>query len=175
LRDYWIDGYELIFPSKNTSIENVFTAAFGGPIRRERIYKYNESGTYGTSTGEWEPEVGDFYNPDSYLDDGEPEEFNQVYQKHIIGHGVHDVTDIPYCHLEKAEHLEHKITEKGLAFVLKHGHDNIYIANGYQVYGIFLFAAEPKKIRNCLGSFGRGACALLTDCPKSILLVAEDD
>jgi len=173
LADAWKRGYRLVKPDGKTSIERVFTLAFGGPARLDFDSK----------------EIPPWAKKENFtLDEDEPEsygkfrkkagahtEWNKVFQKHLISDGTYDVTDIPFFYIEDAETLDDIITNDGLEFVKKYGTENIYIANGYQVNGIFLFAGEPRAYIKTIGSFGRGACALFTDCPKSILIVAQDD
>jgi hypothetical protein len=173
LKYAWKEGFEIVKPNGKTSIERVLTSAFGGPPRRDDIE---------------ELPFGDWVKPENYLlledepdwhfepkKKGESSEYNHVFQSHLISDGAYDVTDIPFFHIKRAEGLDDKITDEGLAFVKEHGAENIFVANGYQVLGIFLFAGKPKPYNDVIGNYGRGACAIMQNCPKSILIVAEDD
>ena len=97
-----------------------------------------------------------------------------VFQELLISDGAYDVTYLPFVYLKQKYNLYDKIGKDGLEFVMKHKPINIYIASGYDVPGIFLFAGKPKQI-DFKGTFGRGACAMFENCPKSILLVASSD
>ena len=184
LLNFWRRGFRLVVPDGGTNIEDIFTPAFGGPPERDRlesdyVWESRSNSKIGTAKGgpaNFEIPPGDWVKLDNYkVEYGNCR--NKVFADHIIPEGIYDVGEIPFFHIKNAEDMSWPITDEGFEFVKKYGATNIYIAIGYQVQGIFLFAGNPKKFanKNCLGSIGRGACAVLTNCPKSILIIAEDD
>ena len=55
--------------------------------------------------------------------------------------------------------------------------DRFWLASAYQTEYYILYAAEPPKfIGNRFGNgFNYGSTNMLTECPESILILAEDD
>jgi hypothetical protein len=183
--DEWIRGFDFQKPNKNTRLRDVLTPCYGGPIKLKGIYGPIKDGCR-QFTGEYEVPFGDWYKPENYkVKDGpgvakdkvgKVGEYNNIFQQHMINGGVYDVTDLPCLEIEDTDDLFSScVGEEGLEFIMKYHPDNIYVASGYQVLGAFLFAGKPKLFKNYAGSFGRGACAVFSDCPKSLLIVAEDD
>ncbi len=174
----WERGFHLASPNEETPIELLFEITFGGPLRLEEAKKQVNKDTY-KYLGKCEIPFGDWYNPKNYKDTECGSYINTVFEKHILKDGAYDVTDLPSYYLKNVESIESIdegwITKKGLDFFQKHGAENIYLAIAYQVEGVFLFSGKPKKIKNHKGYFGQGACALFENCPKSILIIAEDD
>lgn len=90
--------------------------------------------------------------------------------------GVYDVSDISYHYLKKAEYLSDQIDDEGVKFIERHGKENIWIAVAYQVYGIFLLNKKPEKFKgSIIGYHSRGSCAIFSNCPNNLLIIAEDD
>lgn len=168
---FWRNGFKIILQDETTTIENVFQIVFGGPIRRDTEFGYVKEERFKIPPGDW-------VRLENYVDeDGSPSEWNSVFQEHLLQDGVYDVTDLPYYHVPGAESLDAWITGEGLTFVEEHGRENIYIATGYQVSGVFLFAGKPKPVQEeqVKGTFARGACCIFENCPKSLLIIGEDD
>jgi len=153
------------------SIEDVLTPFFGGPVRFSMWSDQDKE--------EFErAKAMPFFKEENYKKPNFSSDlWNQVWQDHLTHDGVFDVSDLPCCEINSAEHLGDAISDAGLEFVKQHGPENIYIANGYQVPVIFLFAGKPKEIAedDIMGHFGRGACAIFDKCPKRVLIVAEND
>lgn len=191
----WETGYYYHSPSARTPIQDVLAPYFGGPLQRREIMKRCSAKeatrqVYVTGKVHYEKCVGyeeiplPFFKPENYVvredskysskKKGDASDHNWVFNDHILRDGVYDASGLPFVYLENAETMEGSITKEGLAFVKQHG-SNIYIAAGYQVEGIFLFAGKPKKWGGTIGEFGRGACAMFQDAPKSLLIIAEDD
>ena len=93
--------------------------------------------------------------------------------------GMYDVTGVTRVFLTYAE--AHNIDEVDVVrikeFVTKHGRENVWYAAPGETYGIYLFATKPTEFShdNARGSVGRGANLLVTECPKELLILAEND
>jgi hypothetical protein len=90
--------------------------------------------------------------------------------------GYYDVTDMEYIDLG-VDHLRRTATKEAEEFVERHSDKEVWAVSAYETYTVMLFAGKPRKI-NILAAgkpVGHGACTVLDNCPKSILLVAEND
>lgn len=82
--------------------------------------------------------------------------------------GIYDITNIPYVFIEDEQEA------KALKFIDKH--KEIWIAQPYDTMGMVLLAAEPKEIFTRTGTgFNYGSCNIITDCPRIIMILAEND
>ncbi len=98
------------------------------------------------------------------------ESFIGKHEKMIhIKDGVYDVTGIEF--LPAHENNSDKVIE------WLENKDKFWLANAYETDYHILFAEEPKKFegkRN--GSdFNCGSTNILIDCPKNVLILAEND
>lgn len=101
-------------------------------------------------------------------------------ENRLLKDGIYDVTDIDYLAFEKINWDEPEKLE-----AIKEVQDfirkwpNYIVAQAYQARTLFLFATGPenitKKTHKEGAGFNYGSCNLLTNCPKSILILAEDD
>lgn len=86
-----------------------------------------------------------------------------------IKDGVYDVTDIAFI----------AKTNKNFEEVVEwvNEREKIWIANAYDTDGHIFFEEEPTKFDGkWYGSgFNYGSTNILTDCPKSVLILAEND
>ena len=83
--------------------------------------------------------------------------------------GIYDVTDIDFI-IAESDKLEALIewTDK---------RDKFWFASAYQTEYFILYAEEPRKFKGTWygNGFNYGSTNVITDCPKSILILAEDD
>ena len=86
-----------------------------------------------------------------------------------IKDGVYDVTDIDFI-VNKGKNAEEVV-----AWVDER--EKVWIANAYDTDEYIFFEEEPAKFDGkWFGSgFNYGSTNVLTDCPKSILILAEND
>ena len=90
--------------------------------------------------------------------------------------GVYDVTDIPHLFLrEEATRMSAEATEEVKAFIAEHGAENVFIADPDEVVVVGLFARRPAEVKTWEGGFNHGTGALITNCPREILILAEND
>ncbi len=87
-----------------------------------------------------------------------------------LGDGIYDVTNIEVVDAE----TEDVIVE---AFIWKY--PKFWVASAYETDTILLVATLPNKITtkgNLLGSgFNYGSTSVIRNCPKDILILAEND
>ena len=90
--------------------------------------------------------------------------------------GVYDVTDIPRLLLhEEATRMSAEATEEVKAFIAEHGAENVIIAQPYAMEWLVLLARRPAEVKTWRGGFNNGTGALITNCPREILILAEND
>jgi hypothetical protein len=98
--------------------------------------------------------------------------WDEIPEKKILGDGIYDVTDISFYQLEEDDKKD-KLDEIKLYM---EQHPDFVIAHAYETYTTFILEYPPVKLHTCIGSgFNRGSTNIITDCPRSILLLAEDD
>ena len=98
------------------------------------------------------------------------ENFINEHEKMIHIHdGIYDVTDIKF--LPTNENNPDEIIE------WLHDKDKFWLANAYETDYYILFAEEPKKFEGKQNGsdFNHGSTNILMDCPKNILILAEND
>ena len=95
-------------------------------------------------------------------------------EKFFLGDGVYDATNTPYLFTSAYESREN-MNQEALDFVNLHGLDNVRVGSAYETYGIILFAGNPPKFKGMKGTVGRGACAVIENCPKTLVILAEND
>ena len=100
-------------------------------------------------------------------------EFVNFMVKHekveTVRDGVYDITDIDFVIGKKNDYdnivkwLENK--------------DKFWLANAYETDYYILFAEEPKKFNGKQKGegFNYGSTSMLLDCPKDVLILAEND
>ena len=83
--------------------------------------------------------------------------------------GVYDVTDINF--IVKTS----KNTDEVAAWVNER--EKVWIANAYETDEYIFLENEPKKFagKRYGSGFNHGSTNILTDCPKSVLILAEND
>ena len=90
--------------------------------------------------------------------------------EHELSDGIYDVTDIAYLDLHKATLEEIKEFTRE--------HDNFVYASAYEVDEVFLLAHGPEAIDTDKwdgSGFNYGSVNIINNCPKSILILAEND
>lgn len=92
----------------------------------------------------------------------------------LLKDGMWDITGIPYLFVEVQNRSE-ELPEGALMFVEKYGTSNIMVGCAYETWGMVLLAGKPKEYTGWDGSFGHGACAVLSGCPRDLLIIAEND
>lgn len=109
-----------------------------------------------------------------------------------IGDGIYDVTDIPFIDLggtsntlkerynyDKKEHVieihNEELEEKVKKFIEEN--PDWVLASAYATEYYILFAKQPPKFtgEHIGWGFNYGSTNLLIDCPRNILILAEDD
>ena len=99
----------------------------------------------------------------------------------VLEDGIYDVTDIERAYFPNVtpDYISEKDFADMKAFIDKHGDDKngVFFGAPYETIGVFLFAKKPKKIslENVTGGAGHGANVLVTDCPRELLILAEND
>jgi hypothetical protein len=90
--------------------------------------------------------------------------------------GIYDTTGIDFISIEETNISEKEITK----FIKKY--PNFCVASAYDTYTTLLLSKKPKELdnnwqtKNIIGSgFNYGSTNILTNCPKSILILAEND
>ena len=91
--------------------------------------------------------------------------------------GVWNITDIPCLRIDKATYMS--LDDQELAavqtFIAEHGLENIVIGAPYGTDATFLLASQPTEVETWEGCFNYGAAAIVTNCPREILILAEND
>ena len=87
-----------------------------------------------------------------------------------IKDGIYDVSDIDFI---RADELD----KQKDTFAWIKSHDKFWVGNAYATYTIFLFAEEPRKFEGDWdgSGFNYGSTNMINNCPKTILILAEDD
>ena len=100
-------------------------------------------------------------------------EFDDYVRKHPKGirvkDGIYDVSDIEFFLVDSKER------EVTVAWI--EAHDKFWIASAYETETIILLAGEPRKFEGTWdgSGFNYGSTNIIIDCPKSILILAEND
>lgn len=93
-----------------------------------------------------------------------------------IPDGVYDITGIPYLDIPDSRRYNSRTVKKIEEFNNKHS--PVYLAKPYQTYQIFLLGEKPKEIfsKNLVNpSYSHGAAGIIENCPKTVMILAEDD
>lgn len=100
--------------------------------------------------------------------------------------GIYDIGDVEYLVVDGEEQDE--ISSDAQKFM--NAHPDHVIGSAYQCYAIFILATPPTLLKslgygtsktdwgsnNHVGSgFNHGSANMLRNCPKNILILAEDD
>lgn len=95
----------------------------------------------------------------------------KLNEKNYIKDGIYNVSGIEFFVLEEDDDTG----EKSIEWVERH--TVFYIANAYETRTTILFAEKPLPFngKKLGGGFHYGSTNLLLDCPKSILILAEND
>lgn len=109
------------------------------------------------------------------------EDFLSANEDRMISDGIYDVTNIDFVQFDGDLRFgAYSKTEEGfdevLAFIEKYSNEFV-IACAYQSDQTFLLAQHPHEFKGTkVGSgFNHGSCNLITSCPESLLILAEDD
>jgi hypothetical protein len=91
--------------------------------------------------------------------------------------GVWDITDIPRLMIGAGIHdtLSPEEATKAQAFIELHGGINVAIGAAYSTGLTILLARTPKQVNTWEGQFNYGSNAIVTNCPKEIMILAEND
>jgi len=83
--------------------------------------------------------------------------------------GIYNVSDIEFLLVNSKD--------KEATVVWIEAHDKFWIANAYETETIILLAEEPRKFEGSWdgSGFNYGSTNIITDCPKSIMILAEND
>lgn len=101
-------------------------------------------------------------------------------ENRLLSDGIYDVTGIPILHFNDIEWYEpEKLEEQEGVKAFMEAHPNYVVAQAYETYTIYILAGRPesigKKVWKAGNSFNYGSGNLLTGCPDSILILAEND
>lgn len=95
----------------------------------------------------------------------------------VLRDGIYEVSDdIEVLELEgEAQELRAEDRTKALKFMARY--PDYYMASAYQCYATFLLSKKPNKFGGeYSGSgFNAGSTNLLSDCPRRVLILAEND
>ncbi len=97
--------------------------------------------------------------------------FDSIKRKRHLQDGKYDVSDIEFFPIkDRADQLEEIKT-----FVEKY--PDFVIASAYETETEILLSKKPDGLKgDCFGSgFNYGSTNIITDCPKSILILAQND
>lgn len=105
------------------------------------------------------------------------EEMEQNFELDTLEDGVYDITDIPRICIYKDvfTSLEPEEIAEVQNFINAHGRDNIAIGSAYGTDITFLLAKQPTEVESWSGGFNYGTGAILTNCPRDIMILAEND
>lgn len=95
-------------------------------------------------------------------------------KKFFLGDGFYDATNTPFL-FTTGDEGRSVMDQATLDFIAQHGLENIRVGTAYETWGIILFAGNPVPFKGVEGTIGRGACAIITDAPKVLVLLAEND
>lgn len=104
-------------------------------------------------------------------------EFEKYIEEHEknkdrVGDGIYDITDIPFvkCDVYNADKYD-----EVKAWI--DTHESFWVCSAYETDEMFLIAEEPKEFSGKLygSGFNYGSTSIITDCPKAILILAEND
>lgn len=95
-------------------------------------------------------------------------------QNRYVKDGVYDITGIKYLSLNEKQR-DRELTPEQEQFIKDN--PNWVWAIAYQTYQGFLLSDKPRKFSGKVESsgFNYGTTSILDDCPKAILIVAQDD
>lgn len=98
--------------------------------------------------------------------------WESIPEDKYLDEGIYDVTNIEFFSFNEDEKkIKHEEIQK---FILDH--PNYMIADAYDIYFTFILAEKPNQIRTSIGSgFNYGSNNIITNCPQSILIIAEND
>lgn len=89
-----------------------------------------------------------------------------------LGDGIYDVTDIPFYQIDDDKIKNHV---DGIESFIETNPEYV-IASAYDTYYIFILGKKPEKIKTSIGSgFNYGSTNIIQNCPKTILILAEND
>jgi hypothetical protein len=101
-------------------------------------------------------------------------EYTDVYEADSLPDGVYDLTNVAYCMIEKYE-FKKEISMGELELFLK-AYPDFILAHPYETEMLVVLSKRPNKITTIEGTgFNYGSCNIITDCPKIILICAEND
>lgn len=94
-----------------------------------------------------------------------------------LADGVWNITDIPRLYIDKPTYMSLNAEEivQVQAFIDTHGIDNIAIGAAYGTDTTILLASQPTKLETWIGGFNYGTSAIVTNCPREIMILAEND
>jgi hypothetical protein len=104
---------------------------------------------------------------------------NLGLQNRILDDGIYDVTEIEriYCRFSTTNQIFPDDALRITEFCDKHGKSKVVVASPYETFGIFLFAVRPRRLtsKRQTGEVGHGANLLISNSPKEVLILAEND
>jgi len=92
--------------------------------------------------------------------------------QHGLDEGIYEVSDIAEVLLHSAGEID---LEQVKAFIAKY--PDFAIGSAYQTFTLFLISEKPKKaaLKSSGSGFNYGSCNLLEDCPKRLLIIAQNN
>jgi hypothetical protein len=98
-------------------------------------------------------------------------------QNRILNDGIYDVTEIEriYCRFSTTNQISPDDALRITEFCDKHEKSKVVVASPYETFGIFLFAVRPRRLTSKTGEVGHGANLLISNSPKEVLILAEND
>lgn len=98
------------------------------------------------------------------------DEFENILANNpMVRDGIYDVTGIEYICVNNND------LPSAMEFVKKH--PGFYIASSYGTTATILFAEKPREFTGgaCGSGFNLGSTNIISDCPKNILILAQND
>jgi hypothetical protein len=105
------------------------------------------------------------------------EEMEQNFRLDTLEDGVYDITDIPRLCIDKSTRMSLDAEEIAQIqkFLDTHGSDNVAIGAAYGTDATILLAKQPTEVESWSGGFNYGTSAIVTNCPREIMILAEND
>lgn len=101
-------------------------------------------------------------------------ENDELDEDRYLSDGVYDVTGIEFVELQENNPDEEEIKKEEEFF---EAHKNFYIASAYETECTILLANKPKPFKGeeFGNGFNYGSTNILTNLPKAILILAQND
>lgn len=95
-------------------------------------------------------------------------------QERRLDDGIYDVTGIPFLVTNEDAEEGRRDTE---VEKFKEAYPDFVVGHAYETYNVILLASKPEKYKGKWegSGFNYGSTNILHDCPKSLLILAEND